>query len=66
METFIVFVAAALALAILLSNSAPAPQPPMVIIMSQSSDRPQSGCLGLIFGIALFIALVALLAQFAS
>ncbi len=66
MESFVVFVAAALALAMLLSTNAPAPQPPTVIIMQSSPDQPQSGCLGVIFGVALFVALVALLAQFAS
>jgi hypothetical protein len=66
MEPFIVYVAAALALAMLLSTNAPAPQPPTIIIMQSSSDQPRGGCLGLIFGIALFFGLVMLLAPFAS
>ncbi|NTU78606.1 MAG: hypothetical protein HGA45_04250 [Chloroflexales bacterium] len=69
METLIVIGAVAIVLAMLLSATAPAPQPPRIIYV-QTAVEPQpaqgQGCLGLIFGIILFAALVALIAQVAS
>lgn len=69
MDTLILIGAAALVLAMLLNAGAPAPQPPRIIFVQTVNDPapvPGSGCLGMIFAVIIFAALVALLGQFAG